>query len=308
MKKAICFLLACGAVAALAGGFPIGQSGPAADKASGPAAAGEGRKADQDAIRKVSAEFSRALEKGDAAAVAQLWTQDGEYVGHDGTTVRGRKALETAYAKLFTKNPHLKVEATPDSLRFLSRDTAVEEGHAKVRKDKAGSPATSRYSTLYVREDGRWLMALLREWPDEGVTLRDLDWLIGTWVAKTDGGEVRTTYEWDENKTFLRARITIKEEGRTVTVTQTIAKDPRTGGLRSWLFGSDGGFGEAAWSLDGKRWVLDATGVTADGDEMTATNILSPIDKDSFSWQSIDRTQNGEAQPNIPPVKVTRAK
>ena len=89
---------------------------------------------------------------------------------------------------------------------------------------------------------------------------------------------------------------------------QLIGRNPRTGNLRSWVFESEGGFGEAEWSWDGKRWVQEATGVQADGDEVTATNILTPIDKNSFTWQSIDRTENGEDVPSIPPVKVTRAK
>jgi uncharacterized protein (TIGR02246 family) len=240
--------------------------------------------------------------------VATLWTEEGEYIADGGTTVRGRPALEAAYKKFFAKNPHVKVEATIDSIRFVSRDSAIEEGVAKVQRGKGEESDTTRYSILYAREDGGWHIAVLREWPDEGVTPRDLDWLVGTWVAKTDGGEVRTTYEWDENKTFLRVRISIKDKDGTVNATEMIGKDPRTGGLRSWLFGSDGGFGEAAWSLDGKKWVLEATGVTPDGGEMTATNVLTPLDKDSFSWQSIDRTLNGEALPNIAPVKVTRAK
>jgi uncharacterized protein (TIGR02246 family) len=310
MRKMACIVLAGGALVALSAGFLTGQDRPARD--GGPADAAKAgdpkRKADDEAIRKVSAELTRALDKGDAKAVAALWTEEGEYVGEDGTTVRGRPALEAAYAKLFAKNPHVKVEATIDSIRFVSRDSAIEEGVAKIRKAKGEDSDTTRYSILYAREDGAWRIAVLREWPDEGVTPRDLDWLVGTWVAKTDNGEVRTTYEWDENKTFLHTRITIKEKDGTVTATQTIGKDPRTGGLRSWIFGSDGGFGEAAWSLDGKRWVLEASGVTPDGGEVTAKNILTPIDKDSFSWQSIDRTKDGEALPNIAPIKVTRAK
>ena len=63
-----------------------------------------------------------------------------------------------------------------------------------------------------------------------------------------------------------------------------------------------------SWSLDGKRWVLDATGVRADGGETTATNILIPLDKDSFTWQSVERTLNGEPVPDVAPVKVTRVK
>jgi uncharacterized protein (TIGR02246 family) len=304
-----CIALAWGVLGAVTVGFLTGQDRPARAMDKTAAEAGEPkRKADEEAIRKLSADFTRALTKGDAKAVAGLWTEEGEYTSAEGTTVRGRPALEAAYVKFFSKTPDVKVEATINSIRFVGRDSAVEEGVAKVRRRKAAEPVTSRYSVLYVREDGRWQMAVLREWPDEGTTLQDLDWLIGTWVAKTEDGEVRTTYEWDENKSFIRVRITIKDGDSTTTATQTIGKDPRTGGLHSWLFGSDGGFGEAAWSLDGKRWLLQATGVTADGGEMTATNILSPIDKDSFSWQSIDRTLDGEALPNIPPIKVTRAR
>jgi uncharacterized protein (TIGR02246 family) len=310
VKKIACIVLACGALGAVTAGFLTGQDRPAPDRGRTPAAEAGGRKrnADEEAIRKLSAEFTRALVKGDAKAVAGMWTEGGEYVADDGTTVRGRPALEAAYATFFAEALPVKAEATIDSIRFVSRDSAIEEGVAKVRKGKGEGPVANRYSILYVREDGRWHIALLREWPHEGVTLRDLDWLIGTWVAKTEDGEVRTAYGWDENKAFLRARITIKGKDHTVAATQTIGKDPRTGGLRSWLFGSDGGFGEASWSPDGKRWVLGATGVTADGGEMTATNILTPLDPDSFTWQSIDRTLNGEALPNIPPIKVTRVK
>jgi uncharacterized protein (TIGR02246 family) len=310
MKKMVCTVLTCGALVAVTAGFLTGQDRPARDAGTAASAkAGDAKhKADEEAIRKLSAELTRALEKGDAKALAGLWTEEGEYVADDGTTVRGRPALEAAYAKLFAKSPHIKVEATVDSIRFVGRDSAIEEGVARVRKGKGEESDTSRYSTLYVREDGRWRIALLREWPDEGASLRDLDWLVGTWVGKSGDIEVRSTYEWDENKVFLRARITIKEPDRTVTATETIAKNPRTGGLRSWLFGSDGGFGEASWSHDGKGWLLETTGVTAGGDEMTATNILTPIDQNSFSWQSIDRTRNGEALPNIIPIKVTRAR
>jgi hypothetical protein len=89
---------------------------------------------------------------------------------------------------------------------------------------------------------------------------------------------------------------------------QMIGKDPRTGELRSWLFEHEGGFGEADWSWDGKRWLIKATGATPDGGELTATNILTPIDKDTFTWQSTERTLDGNDLPDILPIKVTRTK
>ena len=280
----------------------------AAQATAGAASKDAKRADDEAAIRKATADFIKAVEKGDAKAVAASWTQDGEYIGDDGTTIRGRANIEAAYAKALARNKKLKVEITVESIRFPSRDTAIEEGYAKRYRDDSEQSTSSRYSVLHVREGGRWLMALLREWPDEGVSLRDFDWLIGTWEAKTDETQVRTTYKWDAKKNSIRCDITIKGDGRNVAATQILLKDPRTGQLRSWLFDDDGGFGDGTWTRDGKRWVIAASGVQADGGELTATNILMPVDKDTFSWQSTERTLDGETLPNIPPVKVRRVK
>jgi uncharacterized protein (TIGR02246 family) len=314
MKTKACLLVTGGVLVVLVAFLTIpvrsaGEKGTAAQAKAAPAESQETKRADDEgAVRKATADFIKAVEKGDAKAVAASWTEDGEYIGDDGTTIRGRAAIEAAYAKAFARNKKLKIEITVESIRFLSKDTAIEEGHAKSYKGGSEYPTTSRYSVLHVREGGRWLMALLREWPDEGASLRDLDWLIGAWEAKTDEAEVHTTYEWDAKKNSIRCHITIKGKGRTVTGTQILLKDPRTGQLRSWLFDDDGGFGDATWTLDGKRWVIAAAGVQADGGELTATNILTPVDKDKFVWQSTERTLDGGELPNIQPVKVTRVK
>jgi uncharacterized protein (TIGR02246 family) len=301
-------LLVGGIVAALAVGLVA--SPPRA--ATWPTLATDGqdstRKTDEDAIRKASGELAAALQKGDAKALGSLWTEEGEFIADGGATIHGRAAIEKAYAKHLADFPKRNVELTIDSIRFVSRDSAIEEGHARSQKSKADQAASNRYSVLRVRENGQWFIALLREWPDDGITLSDMDWLIGTWAAKTDDGEIRSTYEWDESKNFIRCRFSAKIKDEALSGMQMIGRDPRTGNLRSWLFESEGGFGDAEWSWDGKHWVLKASGVQADGSEMTATNIMTPLDKDSFTWQSIDRTEDGENLPNIPPIKVTRVK
>jgi hypothetical protein len=159
-----------------------------------------------------------------------------------------------------------------------------------------------------VREGGKWQMALVREWPNDNASLRDLEWLIGTWVAKRDEADVHTTYEWLWNKTFIRVDFSIREKERTLSGFQIIGKDLASGQLRSWTFESEGGFGAASWTRDGKKWVLDAAGHLANGKIMTATNILTPLSADSFTWQSVDRTIDGEEVDDLPPVKVTRVK
>ncbi len=290
------------------------QPGPlsAAETADPPKAPDDkDRAADEAAVRAAVKEFGQAFEKGDAKALAGMWTEEGEYVADDGATLRGRAAIEDGYSQFFKKNPDVKLDMTIESVHFVSHDSAVVEGAARSYKNaKAGEPTSSRVSALYAHENGQWLIALLREWPDEGAALRDVDWLIGSWEAKNDNIDVRTTYEWDEGRSFIRAHFTIKEKDKDVTMsgTQLIGKDPRTGLLHSWLFESDGAFGEAVWNWDGKQWRLDAAGVEPDGSDTTATNLLTPVDKDSFTWQSLDRTVDGEAAPSITPVKVVRVK
>jgi uncharacterized protein (TIGR02246 family) len=318
MKTKVCVLAAGAVLVALVALLttPVrsaGENGTAAQQKARLAKAAEEpretkRPDDEAAIRKATADFIKVVEKGDAKAVAASWTENGEYIDDDGTTLRGRAAIEEAYAKAFAKKKNAKVNITIESIRFPSKDTAIEEGYAKSYKGDSEQPTTSRYSVLHVREGGRWLMALLREWPDEGVSLRDLDWLIGTWEAKTEETEVRTTYSWDAKKNSIRCHITIKGKDRNVSGTQVLLKDPRTGKLRSWLFDDDGGFGDGSWTRDGKRWVIAATGVQADGGELTATNILTPVNGDTFTWQSTERTLDGEELPNIPLVKVKRVK
>ncbi len=100
--------------------------------------------------------------------MASHWTPEGEFISDDGTSLRGRPAIEKAYAEFFKKSPKPQAEVEVQSLRFLSKDTAVEEGYFKVHRGKSEEKATSRTSVLYVREDGKWLMAVVREWPGEG--------------------------------------------------------------------------------------------------------------------------------------------
>jgi uncharacterized protein (TIGR02246 family) len=269
---------------------------------------GEGaRKADRSEIQAQTERFLRAFESGDAERVASFWTADGELIGDDGSAYRGRAAIEKAYRELFGARAKRQAEIQRESLRFPSRDTAIEEGRFKVRVDR-GEPTTNRFSILHVREGGKWLMAVVREWPAESVSLRDLEWLIGSWVAQRDDGEVHTTYEWMWNQSFIRVQFTIRQKDRTLTGFQMIGLDAVSGNLHSWTFESEGGFGEATWSRDGKKWVLDSAGRLTDGSNLASTIILTPLDPDSFTWQAVKRSVDGEEEEDLPPVKVTRVK
>jgi uncharacterized protein (TIGR02246 family) len=315
-KRLALVLVVCGSLSALFGVASVARtrSANAAEegiaqqqKGEQPAGEKDARKEDRAQLQAQMERFLKAFESGNAEQVASFWTANGELIGEDGRTYRGRAALAQAYRELFSKKETRRAAVEQDSLRFPSQDTAIEEGHFKVRVGKE-EPTTSRYSVLYVREGGKWLMAVVREWPAETVSLRDLEWLIGTWVAKREDTEVRTTYEWLWNKSFIRVDFTIHHKERTLSGFQIIGKDLASGQLRSWTFESEGGFGEAAWSRDGKKWVLDSAGRLTDGSTLAATLILTPVGPDAFTWQAVDRTLDGEELDDLPPVKVTRVK
>ena len=278
---------------------------PGAQKA--PVVVGE-RKADYDAIMKALDNFSDAFQKGDAKAVAALWTPDGEYISDDGTTFAGRAALEKAYTEFFSKNPNNSLDVEVNSVRFPSRDNAVVEAYCKLHKGKKKELVVSKCSFLYTREDGKWLITIAREWPGDGLELRDLEWLIGSWEVKRDGTTVNTKYEWTANKSFIRCNFSVTQDGKTTTGMQMIGKDPATGLLRSWTFEDEGGIAETDITRDGKKWLFTANGSTSEGKVLTAVNILTPVDHDAFLWQSVDRTLDDDDLPDLPQVKVTRVK
>src|SRR5262249_28046263 len=88
--------------------------------------------ADEAAVRKTAQEFARAFNKGDAKAMAALFTKDAEYDGPDDEPIRGRDALEKAYAEFFKKNPKATIDVKIESIRLIGRHTAVEEGSLRL--------------------------------------------------------------------------------------------------------------------------------------------------------------------------------
>ena len=278
-----------------------------------PKAAKADREADKQAIDKLIKANIEAFNNRDAAAVAANWTDEAEYVRNDGEPVRGRAEIEKGYAAFFkTLKGKPTVEVQTDNLRFTSADTAISEVTLRL-KDEQGQLITSSWrNTLVVREDGRWKVALVQEWDRDNSlddNLKDLEWLIGTWRMDVKDREVTITYEWDENKTFIRGKSTAKQGDKVVeSGTQMLGQDNADGGIRSWVFQSDGGFGDGLWTRDGKNWSVDFGGVTPDGKRLAATVQYVRVDGTTFTWQAIQQTVDGQPIGDTPPIKVTKQK
>jgi len=265
----------------------------------------------QTGIKGITDEYVRSFNAGDAKAAASLWTTDGEYFGVDGQTVRGQAAIEKLLAADFKTYPKAHIDIRVETIRSLSRTTALAEAAVKVKYTSTTAVEETRYSALHVFEDGKWRVASVREWvsePETNADMKLLDWFVGTWTAKGPVGVITLSYSWDESRTYLNGKFTITKDGNTTsTGTQIFRVNPK-GGLRVWTFDSNGADCHGLWTREGNRWIDDSKGTRPDGTEVTAINVLIPLGPDSFSWQTPERESNGVSLPPLPPIKVTRVK
>jgi len=265
-------------------------------------------------IRATADAFVKAFNAGDAKAVAALWTANGTMADDQGEIFKGRKAIEDQYAAFFKAHPGAKMKVAVKSIEFPTPSMAVEDGTAQVVAQHGGPPVASRYTAVHVREDGKWLMASVRETAiplsSNFSRLEDLGWLIGTWEAKRDGTAVRATFRWFANKSFIEREYTVREDGvQTASGIQIIGWDPQAGQVRSWSFDASGGYGSSLWTATPEGWHAESSGVLPDGTPTSSQEMLIrvPGEDNVLGWRSFDRSAGDAALADTPEVVLDRA-
>jgi len=268
---------------------------------------------DEAAIRKTVEAYVQAFGKHDAQALADLWSPEAVYTNRlTGEEVVGRPAIAEQFAAIFKESPDLKLDVATDSIRLLSPNAAVEYGTAKFLSPKNG-PEEVKYTAVYIKRDGRWLLDRVtdndeeEEAPSHYEQLKELEWMVGKWEDEDENASIETVCNWTKNRNFLTRSYSIKVGDRIdLSGMQIIGCDASTKSIRSWTFDSDGGFAEAAWTFKEDRWFIRNKGVLADGRKASAVNVMKPVDADSFTWQTVERTAGGELLPNVDEVRVVR--
>jgi uncharacterized protein (TIGR02246 family) len=265
------------------------------------------RPEDRESIKATVKVLTAAYDAGDAAAIAALLTEGAELQAEDAPPIQGRKAIQEALKQQFEKKQKQKIIVEPESLRFISRDTAVEVGQLRTSQQQQAW-VTKRYTLMFVREEGKWLIGTLSESTSEQAPLRDLDWLIGSWQAKRDDLSIENTYEWVGNKAFIRGHIVTRQKDRTITAMQVIGLDPKTGTLRIWIFESNGIFAQGNCHRDENAWIFETAGESPEGMPVSAKNILLHVNQNTMTWQPVQLRMGNEQIADLPPIKVTRVK
>ena len=256
------------------------------------------------------AAFLNAYKAKDSKAIAALFTPDGQIEDKEGEVSQGREAIEKVFAKMFSEAPKKQIEVNVESIRFVGSDLAIEEGSTKEVFAPGEPPEYDRYTVLHVKRDGKWTMALAKDQegppPSSHEQLRPLAWLVGDWVDDGGSSVVVSSCRWSDDRNFLLQEFKLLKNGRdAMNVSQRIGWDPVAKCVRSWVFDSEGGYGESVWTRDGSDWIIKATGVRPDGTTASATNSLTPTGTDGYVWRSTDRIVGDERQPATE-VKVVR--
>jgi uncharacterized protein (TIGR02246 family) len=264
------------------------------------------------AVHKAAQDFDQAFNAGDAEKVAGLWTTDAEYVDEDGQRYVGRDLIKKEYSEFFAANPQAKITSVTDSVRLINDSTAVEDGRAMIQPPPAGAPGSSRYTAIYVLQDGKWLLSSVHDMkvasPSNYHKLDDFEWLIGTWQAGEGDTRIETTCRWLKNKSFVERTYQVITAGLpSSSGTQIIGWDPELQQMSSWNFSSDSGYAKETWKPLANGWVSQSSGVLGDGTKTTAVKVFQRLDDDTLSLKSTDRTLGGVRLPDLKEVIFKRS-
>lgn len=269
--------------------------------------------ADEAAIRKNDEAYVAAYNRHDAKAIAAMWSPEAVYMDPDtGEAAVGRDAIEKVFAGTLADMKDAKLEIDVKSIKFVSPNVAIETGVARVVRPKT-EPETSTYTAVNVKREGKWLLDRISEEepaappPSNYEHLKDLEWMVGSWVDRDEQATIQTDCEWTKNKNFMtRSFAMVIGDRINMAGMQIIGWDPAAKQIRSWVFDSDGGFSEGKWKRKGDGWLIQQIGTLPDGGKSSAVNVLKKINSNSFTWQSVERSVDGDPLPDVGEVLIVR--
>ncbi|MGD9636517.1 MAG: SgcJ/EcaC family oxidoreductase [Pirellulales bacterium] len=269
---------------------------------------------DEATIRANCDKYVEAYNRRDSKTMASMWSPDAVYLEPDtGERIEGRENIAKFFDDVFAGMEDAKLTVTINSIDFVSPNVAIEKGTAVVSYSDF-PPEETTYSAVHVKRDGQWYLDRVSEEevaappPSHYEELKELEWLVGEWVDADEQASIQTDIEWTKNKNFLRRSFAVVIGDQIdMSGVQIIGWDPAEKKIRSWVFDSEGGFGEATWTHKGNQWFIQNNGTLADGRKSSSLNTLTYIDDNSFRWGSVNREIDGELLPNVEEVTVVRA-
>ncbi len=271
---------------------------------------------EQEGIEKAIRDYSEAFNKKDAKALAAHWAPEGVYTNREtGERITGREAIEQNFSEILKESAAKRLSVALNDVRLVKPDVAIADGRALLSVAGNGGPTETAFTSVFVKQNDQWLIDSVHETQSPTpstprAALAELEWMVGAWVDDSDEATVTTSVRWSPHEAFLirSFRVQMQEDDELREGTQVIGWDPKNKQIRSWTFDSDGSFGEGTWSKNGDEWMVRMSHTLADGRVASGTQVISRIDNDSVTVQSIGSEVEGEPTPTAEPVKVIRVR
>jgi uncharacterized protein (TIGR02246 family) len=159
--------------------------------------------------------YVEADNKHDAKAVAALWSPEAVYIDPDtGDEIVGRDDLEKEFADTFSKLKNARLEVRVETVKLMSPNVAVESGVVRIIQVD-GDVDETFYSAVDVKRDGKWLLdRVTEEEPPQPVPssydyLKELEWMIGSWIDEDEEAMVQTDCQWTKNQNFINRSFAV---------------------------------------------------------------------------------------------------
>lgn len=249
---------------------------------------------DESAIRQSSERLVAAFNAAKVDDVAATFLPNGELIDEHGTIYQGTSAIKELLTAFYERFPGARLALDIESIRTAG-PVAFEEGTRTITTSDGSAKTQLRYISVWAKADGGWKLASIRDFSDDPIptandNLQSIAWLVGDWINEGSDGKVSISYRWSDDKNFLLGDFQFDSaEGGARKSTQRIGWDPSAGRIRSWLFDSDGGFAEGAWTIVDDGAVIKSTSVNPDGSTSNVTLNIVMKDKDHYSIEGTDR-------------------
>jgi uncharacterized protein (TIGR02246 family) len=268
---------------------------PAATSPDAPVAS-----ADETAIRAAGQAYAAAMNQGDAKALAEAWTADGDYIDASGQRHKARDLIAEDFGASPTSDRPHRLAVKESTIRMITPDVAVEDGLTETTAESTGAIAVGRFTAIWVKQE-KWLLDCVRENGTlpltDGEQLAPLTWMIGDWIGESGGLTYTLSVRWTDGNHFLVRHFAVREKEQVlVDGTQYVGWDPDRKAIRSWTFDSHGTRSEGDWSFVEGAWVVQNVSTLPDG-RTTSTTSNYKQEPGSLTWTSPETTVEGEVVP-----------
>lgn len=122
---------------------------------------------DEPTIRGMVDQAVGRLNRGDVSALDDFWDESADYVGVDGTLIKGRAQMQTFFRKMAESTKGQQI-ASVEQVRFITPEVATVDGSwtvtgAKGADGKELAPIKGRGFEVVHKRNGKWRFIATRE-------------------------------------------------------------------------------------------------------------------------------------------------